>query len=39
MQEFTENDLLDLEIRYKNDHIVLRLIEIVKSLPCDEDDD
>lgn len=30
MREYSENDLLDLELKYKNDPTVLDLIEIIR---------
>lgn len=38
MPEYTDVDLCDLEIRYKNDHTVLQLIETIKDLNNQIDD-
>ena len=32
MQYYTENDLLDLEIKYKDNHEVLSMIQVIKEL-------
>lgn len=44
MRDFTESELVDLQIKYKNDQTVLDLIEIVKecmsfNFSCREDDE
>lgn len=40
MKDYSWNDLLNIEIKYKDDHTVLKLVEFIKSKrsikePCD----
>ncbi len=36
--EWTPNEILDLELKYKNDHDVLDMVEFIKSIDYDIDE-